>query len=208
MQEVTSSTLVFSTKKEHGNVLFFCGEQSSQPFSGSEIITGGVRFIVISSGAEKSVVSSRSLDSACGFARDDMDRINARKAAALPVDAPGKGPESKLGSGFILRPYGIEESPGLVVPDESQDSIVHRRPGMISDMRLTVDRAAAGNILPHRIAAAAFRLQEFHYFHVICLIVGYEYRFHFLFILRFSCIVANEQYTVGISTRVTNVETV
>lgn len=100
------------------------------------------------------------------------------------VHGPDEGSEAEFGLGLVEGVETVEEHGHAVILHKGDDCRCQRRPGMCAVMWLAGLGAASLYLAEGREAAAGTLVQHFKYVLVVCEIVGYEYRFHLIMILR------------------------
>ena len=88
------------------------------------------------------------------------------------------GPQAQLGIVAVGGAETVHDVRHQSVVHGRQDSVVLRRPGVVSEMGFAGLGTAAADLLPDGVAPLAARLQEFHDLLVVGLVVYNEYCFH------------------------------
>ena len=101
-----------------------------------------------------------------------------KKILIESFNIPDKCPQTKQRGSLVLGFQVREDFVHFLVLDHHQHGVVHLRPGVVAQVGCSVETALAFDILPAGVSPLAVFLQDFHYLFVICLIVGYENRFH------------------------------
>ena len=92
---------------------------------------------------------------------------------------------------LVLGPQIFHDGFNLFGFDDCQKGMVHRRPGMVSEVGLAVFISTAKDVVPTGKPPLTVVLKHFHDFIIVCLVECYEYRFHcfpFFVELLFGCL--------------------